>query len=429
MVSSRACLFALMGFGLLASACSNDDSAANPNNGGNGPGSNDGGAGGSSVADSTVEAGTSPDSTVPGSDGSLALAGTAQSPPTGGAAVEAWLAAGWYKQWAAEPAIHASRSPSPHGFNRIYSNQVISSAAGGTSPWPTGAAAVKELYNAPTDTTPVGYAVYLKTQADSAAGANWYWYERVPVTSTAAPHDANGVVADGLGTTGTPLTICVGCHAAAGSDAAHTPTPGGHDEVYTPVSSNDAGASDAAADSSGSGAESGTNDAATVGTSQTPPMGGANVESWLAGGAYKQWHSEPAIHASRSPSPHGFNRIYSNAVINAGAAPDAGMGAWPVGASAVKELYNALTDTTPVGYAVYLKTQADSAAGANWYWYERVPVTSTAAPHDANGVVADGLGTTGTPLTICVGCHAAAGSDAAHTPSPGGRDEVYTPVQ
>jgi len=175
MVSSRACLFALMGFGLLASACSNDDSAANPNNGGNGPGSNDGGAGGSSVADSTVEAGTSPDSTVPGSDGSLALAGTAQSPPTGGAAVEAWLAAGWYKQWAAEPAIHASRSPSPHGFNRIYSNQVISSAAGGTSPWPTGAAAVKELYNAPTDTTPVGYAVYLKTQADSAAGANWYW--------------------------------------------------------------------------------------------------------------------------------------------------------------------------------------------------------------------------------------------------------------
>jgi len=28
----------------------------------------------------------------------------------------------------------------------------------------------------------------------------------------------------------------------------------------------------------------------------------------------------------------------------------------------------------------------------------------------------------------CVGCHGAAGSNAAHTPSAGGRDQVYTPV-
>jgi cytochrome c553 len=76
---------------------------------------------------------------------------------------------------------------------------------------------------------------------------------------------------------------------------------------------------------------------------------------------------------------------------------------------------------------VYLKTEADSAQGANWYWYERVPLSS-AAPHDAAGVVADGLGSSGPAQTICVACHAAAGTDAAHTPSPGGRDEVYTPV-
>jgi hypothetical protein len=31
------------------------------------------------------------------------------------------------------------------------------------------------------------------------------------------------------------MTICVGCHAAAGKDTTHTPSPGGHDEVYTPV--------------------------------------------------------------------------------------------------------------------------------------------------------------------------------------------------
>jgi hypothetical protein len=160
------------------------------------------------------------------------------------------------------------------------------------------------------------------------------------------------------------------------------------------------------------------------GASQTPPMGGAAVEAWLQTGAYKSWHCEPAIHASRTPSPHGFNHICSNNLVASNASSTA---AWPEGAAAVKELYNAATDTTPIGYAVYLKTQADSAGGGNWYWYERVPLSSM-VPHDANGVVADGLGTSGPAQTICVGCHAAAGSDAMHTPSTGGRDNVYTPV-
>jgi hypothetical protein len=149
-------------------------------------------------------------------------------------AVEAWLATGQYKAWHCEKAVHAARFPSPHGFNRICSNDLISSRATGTGSWPEGAAAVKELYASLTSTTPVGYAVYLKTAADSAAGANWYWYERVPLDST-VPHDSNGVVADGPGTTGTPLSICVACHGAVGSDMAHTPSPGGRDFVYTPV--------------------------------------------------------------------------------------------------------------------------------------------------------------------------------------------------
>jgi hypothetical protein len=84
-----------------------------------------------------------------------------------------------------------------------------------------------------------------------------------------------------------------------------------------------------------------------------------------------------------------------------------------MGAAAVKELYGSATDTTPLGYDVYLKTQANSASGANWYFYERVQQL----------VTTDGLGVSG-----CVGCHIAAGTDAAHTPTPGGRDEVYTPV-
>jgi len=148
--------------------------------------------------------------------------------------VEKWLSDASYKTWACEPAIHAARDPSPHGFNRICSNEVIMAAAGGTAAWPKGAAAVKEIYSSRTAAAPVGYAVYLKTAADSAAGANWYWYERVPVNSD-APHDANGVVADGKGGGGAALSICVGCHTAAGSDAAHTPSAGGRDQVYTPV--------------------------------------------------------------------------------------------------------------------------------------------------------------------------------------------------
>jgi hypothetical protein len=185
-------------------------------------------------------------STSMSSDASVTMPGTPQTPPTGGSNVEAWIAEGYYKQWNCESAVHASRSPSVHNFNRICSNDVIASNAGSTAPWPEGAAAVKELYQAISDTTPVGYAVYLKTAADSASGANWYFYERVPTTGlqSAAPHDTNGVVADGFGTSGPPLTICVSCHGAAGSDAAHTPSPGGHDFVYTPVSLADVGLTD-----------------------------------------------------------------------------------------------------------------------------------------------------------------------------------------
>ncbi|HEU0029761.1 MAG TPA: cytochrome P460 family protein [Kofleriaceae bacterium] len=148
-----------------------------------------------------------------------------QTPPTSGSAVESWLADGAYRTWAAEAQIHEARSPSPHGFNRIYSNELVAQNATGTGSWPKGAAAVKELYASATDPTPIGYAVYLKLDADSANGANWYWYERM----------GQMVFADGRGNEGTAKSLCVGCHAAAGADPAHTPSPGGRDQVYTPV--------------------------------------------------------------------------------------------------------------------------------------------------------------------------------------------------
>jgi hypothetical protein len=175
--------------------------------------------GGSAASSGSTDLGSSP-----GEDAGEASAGTAQTPPMGETNVLAWIATGQYKQWACEPAVHASRGPSVHTpFDRVCSNDVLSAAAaaGGTAPWPEGAAEVKEMYMAIGDATPTaGYAVSLKTSADSAAGANWYFYERYDGT----------LFADGFGT-----PVCVGCHSLAGSDAFHTTTTGAHDLVYTPV--------------------------------------------------------------------------------------------------------------------------------------------------------------------------------------------------
>lgn len=147
-----------------------------------------------------------------------------QTPPTQAAALEAWLKTGVYKDWQCEPEVHESRSPSPHSFNRICTNLAISEHVAGDDPWPRGAAAVKELFASRDEKTPNGYAVYLKTEADSAGGASWYWYER----------NTDGMI-EGMGDHGPAQTVCVGCHVAAGSDAAHTPSEGGRDQVYTPV--------------------------------------------------------------------------------------------------------------------------------------------------------------------------------------------------
>lgn len=151
---------------------------------------------------------------------------------------------------------------------------------------------------------------------------------------------------------------------------------------------------------------------------QNPPEGAAAVESWLKGGAYLQWHCESAPHMARSPSPHGYNRICSNDLLS-----QAGAGEYPVGAAAVKELYDD-GGKNIVGYAVERHRTAGKT-GDTWYWYERVPLTS-AAPHDSvTGVVADATGVSGPAKDICVGCHQAAGSDAGHS----GHDFVYTQVR
>jgi hypothetical protein len=157
--------------------------------------------------------------------GGNADAGTAQLPPmTTGKDVEAWLATKQYKSWSSEGAAHAPRAPSSpavHGNDLVYSNMAVSMNAAGTEVWAMGAANVKELYSSATATEPDGYAVMVKTGADSMGGANWFFYERNGTT----------VYSDGKLNDAT----CVPCHSAAGTDTGHTPSPGGRDFVYTPV--------------------------------------------------------------------------------------------------------------------------------------------------------------------------------------------------
>ncbi len=183
-----------------------------PGCGDNGGGAEDDSSGGGSAA-------TEPEPT--GGEGE------ALPPITGGkATMRAWLDTGVYKTWKCQPASHDPLMPvSPHGKNRICSNGILS--AHGDGEYPVDSAAVKELYDAD-GTTISGYAVYRKVK--TGTGESFYWYEDVP-DSSMAPHDADGVVADGLGDAGPALNICVGCHMATGLDGDHP----GHDFVYIQV--------------------------------------------------------------------------------------------------------------------------------------------------------------------------------------------------
>ena len=90
---------------------------------------------------------------------------------------------------------------------------------------------MKELYD-DAGMNIVGFAVSRHVTAGTDGGT-WYWYEEVPHDSQ-APHDADGIVADGLGDSGPAQSICVGCHQATGIDADHPDHPG-HDFVHVQV--------------------------------------------------------------------------------------------------------------------------------------------------------------------------------------------------
>jgi len=129
--------------------------------------------------------------------------------PLGKQELFAWLKAGSYRAFPAkESSAHPGRGPHTAVGNpvRVYYNQLLDdSLAAGNDEHPVGAISVKEMFTA--EGTLQGWAVMAKTDAETADGEGWFWYE---VTSTT---DASAVPAIGNGVVG-----CTSCHSVGDRD-------------------------------------------------------------------------------------------------------------------------------------------------------------------------------------------------------------------
>src|SRR5882762_6298866 len=83
------------------------------------------------VGCSSDDSSASKDENLLGAPNPDGMPGDAQTPPTtNGTDVEAWLKKGDYKSWTCETAQHAQLKVSPHGFNRVCSNDIAADFAG-----------------------------------------------------------------------------------------------------------------------------------------------------------------------------------------------------------------------------------------------------------------------------------------------------------
>jgi len=125
------------------------------------------------------------------------------------------------------------------------------------------------------------------------------------------------------------------------------------------------------------------------------PLTARELQAWLIGASYRAWPHESAMHPSSGPHAETVLTFLSPSLAGS---LQAKASAHPRGAASVKELYK---KGKHVGWAVSVKTAADSADGKNWFWYEVLSTAPDAkAPHQ-------GLG-----LEVCRDCHAA-GSDGS----------------
>ena len=131
-------------------------------------------------------------------------------PVTGQAAITAWFDAGYYRAWQCEPTPHPAFMPSPHGTIRVCANPIV--AGGGEGERPVDAALALEIVDA--RGAIVGHGAQRHT-APGTTGESWYWFMTVP-PSSATPHDASGLAADGWGLDGPEHDVCSMCHEEAG---------------------------------------------------------------------------------------------------------------------------------------------------------------------------------------------------------------------
>lgn len=127
--------------------------------------------------------------------------------PSTTAALVPYLESGAYRSLPHESRPHASTGP--HGGNvQTYITPALeASLRAGNSEHPQCAAMVKELFGG--GTTVTGWAVAVKKEPTSAAGANWYWYEGKGLSA--------GFQGDGV-------ALCTACH-SGGTDFVLTPFP------------------------------------------------------------------------------------------------------------------------------------------------------------------------------------------------------------
>ena len=135
--------------------------------------------------------------------------------PTDQSALFKYLQDGKYKSLPGkESAKHPSRGPhTKFGLPvQVYLNEALdSSLKAGTDAHPAGSAAVKEMFDK--NGKLEGWAVMIKTLADSGGGKGWFWYK---ITSTTAPSNPVRI--------GNGVPLCFGCH-ATGSDYVLTDYP------------------------------------------------------------------------------------------------------------------------------------------------------------------------------------------------------------
>ncbi len=129
------------------------------------------------------------------------------------------------------------------------------------------------------------------------------------------------------------------------------------------------------------------------------PRDADELHAWLVAGEYRDWESESDVFPSQAG---GGARVYLSPDLTDSLA--GGLRAHPVGAGAVREIYDAAPGAL-IGWAAAVKVEPDGGQPA-WLWLELLDVSPGAMPSVAQ-VDAPG----------CLGCHGD-GVDSVQTTVP-----------